>query len=262
MAGRANGLLVAMQPEGSKPPFFMVHGVGGNVLGFHSLARHMKPDHPFYGLQSRGLHGKHACHTRIEEMAAHYLDEIRIIGNPQDRTISAGFGGLVAYEMARQLLMHGESVSLLVLFDTYATNPKPVKLVDLLTQPSQLRLRKVPEELRRKVRRTMIAWRSPHHLKRVMHTNAQAAEQYCLQPYRGKALLLRAGDGWVVKDDPYAKWRELADELETIEIGGAHMDILREPQVGTLAECLKNCINNASADASARDREVLTPNIA
>ncbi|MFY9912426.1 MAG: amino acid adenylation domain-containing protein [Candidatus Sulfotelmatobacter sp.] len=255
--------LVAMQPEGSKPPFFMVHGVGGNVLGFHSLARHMKPDHPFYGLQSRGLHGKHACHTRIEEMAAHYLDEIRTI-QPTGPYHLGGFslGGLVAYEMARQLLMHGESVSLLVLFDTYATNPKPVKLVDLLTQPSQLRLRKVPEELRRKVRRTMIAWRSPHHLKRVMHTNAQAAEQYCLQPYRGKALLLRAGDGWVVKDDPYAKWRELADELETIEIGGAHMDILREPQVGTLAECLKNCINNASADASARDREVLTPNIA
>jgi thioesterase domain-containing protein len=223
----------------------------------------MKPDHPFYGLQSRGLHGKYACHTGIEEMAAHYLDEIRTI-QPTGPYHLGGFslGGIVAYEMARQLLMGGETVSLLVLFDTYATNPKPVTLVDLLTQPAQLRLRKVPEELRRKVRRTMIAWRSPDHLKKVMRTNAQAAEHYRLRPYTGKAFLLRAGDSWVVKDDPYAKWSELVDELETIEIGGAHMDILREPQVGTLAECLKNCINNAGAGASPRDSEVLAPNIA
>jgi amino acid adenylation domain-containing protein len=255
--------LVAMQPEGSKPPFFMVHGVGGNVVGFHSLARHMKPDQPFYGLQSRGLHGKHACHTKIEEMAAHYLDEIRTI-QPTGPYHLGGFslGGIVAYEMARQLLMSGESVGSLVLFDTYATNPKPVKVIDLLTRPSQLRLRKLPEEVRRKVRRTVIAWRSPDHLKKVMRTNAQAAEHYRLQPYGGKAFLLRAGDSWVVKNDPYARWSELVEELETIEIGGAHMDILREPQVGTLADCLKNCINNASADASPRDREVLAPNIA
>jgi len=52
--------LVAMQPEGSKPPFFCVHGVGGNVVGFHELARHMKPDYRFYGLQSQGLGGKQA----------------------------------------------------------------------------------------------------------------------------------------------------------------------------------------------------------
>jgi thioesterase domain-containing protein len=67
-----------------------------------------------------------------------------------------------------------------------------------------------------------------------------------LQPYSGKATLLRAGDSWRASEDPYAKWSELVGALETIQISGAHMDILREPQVGRLAECLKGCIDRAS----------------
>jgi aspartate racemase len=240
--------LVAMQPEGSKPPFFCVHGVGGNVVGFHELARHMKPGYPFYGLQSHGLDGKHECHTRIEEMAAHYLDEISTVQSEGPYHLGGfSLGGLVAYEMARQLVARGEEVGLLVLFDTYATNPKPVNesLVDMLLHPTWAQLRQLPGELRKKIRRTLIARRLPALLKKVMSTNARAGAQYALQPYSGKATLLRAGDSWRVSEDPYAKWGELVGTLETMEIGGAHMDILREPQVGHLAECLKSCIDGA-----------------
>jgi amino acid adenylation domain-containing protein len=241
--------LVAMQPEGSKPPFFCVHGVGGNVVGFHELARHMKPDYRFYGLQSQGLGGKQACHTRIEDMAAHYLDEIRTVQAKGPYHLGGfSLGGLVAYEMACQLLARGEELSLLALFDTYASNPKPANksLLHLLRHPTQVQLRRMPEVLRKKVRRTIRAWRLPEALKKVMRTNARAAEQYRLRPYSGKVTLLRAGHTWRVLEDPYAKWGELVGALETIEIPGAHMDILREPHVGRLAEYLKGCIDCAS----------------
>ena len=76
-----------------------------------------------------------------------------------------------------------------------------------------------------------------------MSTNARAAEQYRLRPYGGKATLLRAGDTWRASEDPRAGWGELVGELETIEIPGAHFDILREPHVSQLAECLKGCID-------------------
>ena len=49
--------LVPIQPGGSKPPFFCVHGGGGNVLIYRELARHLGEDYPFYGLQARGLDG-------------------------------------------------------------------------------------------------------------------------------------------------------------------------------------------------------------
>jgi amino acid adenylation domain-containing protein len=246
--------LVAIQPEGSKPPFFMVHGVGGNVVGFVELGRRMKPDYPFYGLQSQGLDGKRPLFTGIEAMAAHYLAEIRTV-QPNGPYHLGGFslGGVVAYEMARQLRSLGEEVALLVLFDTYATNPEPVQWMDLLRHPGQVRFSQLPEEFRRKVRRTILARRLPEYLQNVMRTNARAAEQYRLQPYTGKAVLLRAGDSWLVKNDPYAAWSELIGELETIEIGGYHMDILREPQVSYLAERLKSCIDGAANDLGATE---------
>jgi thioesterase domain-containing protein len=88
--------------------------------------------------------------------------------------------------------------------------------------------------------------RLPENLQNVMRTNAHAAEQYRLRPYSGKATLLRAGDTWHVSEEPYAGWGQWVGELETIEIPGAHMDILREPHVSRLAECLKGCIDGAS----------------
>ena len=254
--------LVAMQPEGLKPPFFCVHGVGGNVVGFHELARRMKPDYPFYGLQSQGLDGKRPLHTRIEDMSARYLEEIRTVQARGPYYLGGfSFGGVVAYEMARQLLAQGEDVGLVVLLDTYATNPKPVKFTDLLRDPSQVNLGQLPMELRKKVRRTILAWRLPEVLKKVMRTNARAVEQYRLQPYSGKAVLLRAGDSWRVSEDPYGKWAQLIGNLETIEIGGAHMDILREPQVGLLAERLKACIDAAAAASNLGEAELLAGNI-
>jgi thioesterase domain-containing protein len=254
--------LVPVQPEGSKPPFFCVHGVGGNVVGFHELAKRMKPDFPFYGLQSQGLDGKTELHATIESMAAYYLQEIRAV-QPKGPYHVGGFsmGGLVAYEMAHQLLAAGEDVGLVVLFDTYATNPKSVNesLKDLLLHPTWTHIKRLPSELRKKIRRTMIGARLPEYLKKVMSTNAQAAEQYVLRPYSGKVILLRAGDTWRVADDPYAAWTQYVGELETIQIRGTHMEILREPNVSTLAERLKNCIHGASETLD--ERQLLASNI-
>jgi len=241
--------LVAIQPEGSKPPFFCIHGVGGNVVGFYELAKRMKPDFPFYGFQSQGLDGKSKLYTTVPEMAARYLEEIRAI-QPRGPYHVGGFsmGGLVAYEMAQQLVASGEEVGLVVLFDTYATNPKSVNesLLDLLLHPTWAHLRRLPSELRKKIRRTWIGVRLPDYLKKVMLSNTRAAEQYVLRPFSGKVMLLRAGDSWRVADDPYAAWTQFVPELETIQISGTHMEILREPNVSTLAERLKGCIHGAA----------------
>jgi amino acid adenylation domain-containing protein len=253
--------LVPIQPEGSKPPFFCVHGVGGNVVGFHELAKRMKPDFPFYGFQSQGLDGKSKLYTSVQEMAGHYLQEIRAI-QPNGPYHVGGFsmGGLVAYEMAQQLIAAGEEVGLVVLFDTYATNPKSVNesLLDLLLHPTWTHIKMLPSELRKKIRRTWIGVRLPDYLKKVMRTNAQAAEQYVLRPYSGKVILLRAGDTWRVADDPYAAWTKFVTELETIQIRGTHMEILREPNVSTLAERLKSCIHGATE--SVAEQELLASN--
>jgi len=125
--------LVAIQPGGSSRPFFCVSGAGGNVLYFYDLARHIGSDQLFYGLQAVGLDGESEPYTRIEDIAAHYIEALQTI-QPQGPYLLGGHsvGGWVAFEMAQQLLHQGQEVALVAILDTEApvpgNNPVPVDL--------------------------------------------------------------------------------------------------------------------------------------
>jgi amino acid adenylation domain-containing protein len=246
--------LVPIQPRGSEPPFFCIHGVGGNAIGFHELGRRMGPDYPFYGLQSQGLDGKHPCHTSIEAMAAHYINEIRSV-QPEGPYLMGGFsfGGLVAYEMAQHLRAGGQEVGLLVLFDTYPGNLKAVgtSLIELLRHPTwQHWFHDLPRIARKRIRRSLRNWRVPQVLRDVRDSNATAAERYELRPYAGKAALIRAAEKSLrSSQDPLAAWNGLISILDIHEIPGDHYDMLVEPQVNSLAECLKSCIDKTCSES-------------
>jgi amino acid adenylation domain-containing protein/non-ribosomal peptide synthase protein (TIGR01720 family) len=113
--------LVAIQPNGTRSPFFCVPGGGGNVVYLYELARHLGSDQPFYGLQAVGLDGQSRPHTRIEDMAACYLEHLRTL-QPQGPYLLGGhsFGANVAFEMSQQLQRQGQEVALLVIFDAGA----------------------------------------------------------------------------------------------------------------------------------------------
>ncbi len=110
--------VVPIRTAGSKPPFFCVHGVGGNVLNYAELARYFDPDQPVYALQSRGLSGL-PPDTSIQKMAASYIEEILQV-QPEGPYFVGGqsFGGLVAYEIGCQLEATGRPVGLVALIDT------------------------------------------------------------------------------------------------------------------------------------------------
>ena len=112
--------LVPIQVGGSRLPLFGVPGIGGNVICYAELARLLPPEQPFYGLQSRGLDGLERPLSRIEEIAASFLKEIREV-QPVGPYYLMGtcIGGVVAYEMAQQLRAAGQEVRLLVLQETW-----------------------------------------------------------------------------------------------------------------------------------------------
>lgn len=111
--------LVTIQPAGSKPPFFCIHGGGGNVLIYRSLSQHLGTNQPFYGLESQGLDGRRPLLTTIGDMAELYVREIRRV-QPHGPYFLGGYcmGGTVALEIAQRLTGMGEKVALLALFDT------------------------------------------------------------------------------------------------------------------------------------------------
>ena len=112
--------LVVIQPSGTKPPIFCVHGHQGEIFYCRNLSRSMGADQPLFGLRSQGHGGEHPHYT-VEDMAEHYVREIRTV-QPKGPYFLSGycFGGMAAYEMARLLKTQGEDVALLVMFNTPA----------------------------------------------------------------------------------------------------------------------------------------------
>ena len=108
--------LVEIQPAGEGSPFFCVHPVGGDVLCYAALARKMGTDRPFHGLRSTAADGQ--AETRLEDLANRYLGEVRAV-QPVGPYLLGGWslGGLVAFEMARQLRRSGEEVGIVALID-------------------------------------------------------------------------------------------------------------------------------------------------
>jgi len=116
--------LVAIQPHGSKRPFFCMPGSGGNVIYFHQLARHLGKEQPFYALQAKGVDGKSAPLTAVEYIATYYLEAIRTVQSQGPYLLGGhSFGALVAFEMAQQLSRQGQNVALLAILDLPALHP-------------------------------------------------------------------------------------------------------------------------------------------
>ena len=102
--------LFPIQSTGSKPPLFMLHGSG-------QLGRQLDMDQPVYGGRTHGLDGRRA-HPSVEKMAAEYVKEICMV-QPEGPYFVGGFcfGGLLAFEVARQLREQDQEVALLLLLD-------------------------------------------------------------------------------------------------------------------------------------------------
>ncbi len=98
---------------------FFVHPAGGNVLCYRGLAEKM--GRPFYGLEAAGLSNTQLPIDDMEQMAALYLQAIRKV-QPHGPYLLGGWssGGMIAFELARQLEQHGETVERILMLDTPA----------------------------------------------------------------------------------------------------------------------------------------------
>jgi amino acid adenylation domain-containing protein len=112
--------LLPLQPHGQQAPLFCIHPIGGSAHGYTALARALGADQPVYGLQALGR----APSASLVEMAEAYIGAIRRVqAQGPYRLLGHSFGGLVAFEMARQLEAQGESVAMLALLDTSIPDP-------------------------------------------------------------------------------------------------------------------------------------------
>ncbi len=266
--------LVPIKPQGTKMPIYIIHGSGLHVLLFNVLAIHMDPDQPIYGLQAKGINSTDEPYDNIEEMAAYYIDAI-LKKNPEGPYALAGysFGGLIAYEVSKQLLERGKKVKLLAMFDTYADQSYyhhswPVRvwhstisllkdrlyvltlLKDNPLETLSFKAKSMKRKLYRLYRKTRY---SENDLRvfndnyyKVQKTNQTAARKYCLVPISMHIDVFRAKKRSYYMDDfEFLGWKPFALKGVNIhEIPGDHFSLFSSPNDKEFARVLQKVLND------------------
>jgi amino acid adenylation domain-containing protein len=257
--------LVPLKPKGNKPPLFIVHGAGLNILNFSHIIQHFDEEQPVYAFQGIGPNGYENWFESIEEMAAKYIESV-IDVNPNGPYALAGFsfGGIVAFEMARQLKEQGKIVSVVGLLDTHVDSSY------YYSSRTQKKLARYYDRIRkwidfskemltsRKLLRLHLNSKKDYILKKYFGINdnltdqeALALEQfiksnnmvnkivnrYHLKPQNIEVELFRAEEVEDYKLDPnYLGWKKIALKGVNIHnITGNHLNIVAPPNDKVLA---------------------------
>lgn len=234
--------LIALQPHGSKPPFFCIHPVTGNVSCYADLARRLGTERPFYGLQSR----LEKPHTSVEEMAACYLNAVRGV-QPVGPYLLGGWsmGGAIACEIASRLIDEGQEVALLVLLDRRVRDLVQIERSDeVLSSLFDLTLEIVREQIvRANLPMPEIDSTLYRQLFNVFKVNHLAIERYKPRPYPGRIILFRPAESISGDTDPLGGWGEFArGGVELVKVPGNHRTMLIEPNIADLSGQLKRVI--------------------
>lgn len=271
--------LIPLKPEGTKPPFYIVHGANHNVLMFKDLADNLHKDQPVYGLQSRGLDGVTEPHDSIHEMAADYISEI-IASNPDGPYSLGGFsyGGIVAFEMARQLISQGREVKTVAQFDTYVfpyyygSGPIMKKSLSILYLLGKiifviLNMFSSKKNFKRrtqliKLQITGVYLRLKHgkgkqyelqfNVPLKMRTNHNiATESYTIFPQDIMIDLFRATEEVnFVHDHKFLGWKKMAGKgIRKHMVPGSHVDMFDMPNVEVLATSLQRVLDNNNSES-------------
>jgi amino acid adenylation domain-containing protein len=268
--------LVPIKPMGSKMPLYIVHGAGLNVLLFNALAMGLDDEQPVYGLQAKGINGIDEPLDVMEEIAANYVEEI-INHDPVGPYAIAGYslGGMIAYEMAKQMLALGKDVKMLAMFDTYADQTKngipplkralkdawflakqiaytPVLFMEDPKRTVEYKSREISRRIARVYKKAF-----PHKVKKKegfaaytdqIHEKSQTAQRnYKLTPVDIKIELFRAKKKTFYMDDfknlgwiPYA-----LKGVNVHDIPGEHNTIFAPPNDKQFAKVLQECLDKA-----------------
>ncbi|GAB3807197.1 hypothetical protein GCM10028819_43600 [Spirosoma humi] len=267
--------LIPIKTSGTKTPLYIVHGAGLQVLLFNSLAMHMDPDQPVYGLQPTALNGKDKPLDKVEEIASSYVNAI-IRQNPHGPYALAGYslGGQIAYEMAKQLIERGKQISTLAMFDSAVDdNYHFAPWLRRTVKNSQLTINKVAYTLKSFVEnpKQTITYNKASFANKVRnlqwkikrpddHFQTESGQfpileniyRQALRKYRptsqGIAIdLFRAKKQAFYRNDfSYYGWKPFAlNGINIYEIPGDHFTIFSPPHDKEFARILQNVLDNA-----------------
>lgn len=271
-------------------PVFLVHPTGGNVLCYRDLARRLGPSRPIYALQDPGLDGD-ADYGSVEELAALHIAHMRpLAGDGPYYLAGWSSGGVVAFEIARQLLAQRQEVGLLALIDSVASDgaePGPRTDAELIGSVGRLLAFTAgidapdlstlePPAAMARLRELAVAAGSlppdapPERMRRlfeVFRRNAAAVRRYRPGPYPRRVLLLRATQPLPApvrdaaarqrSDSPELGWERVA-VVSRRDIPAHHLSIVREPAAALVGAQIRDALHAADRIEAIGERVFFT----
>jgi thioesterase domain-containing protein len=263
---RAYTPVIPLVTTGSGMPFFLFHPVGGSVFCYRALGNLLADRHPVYAVEAPGFHAGWAQMPSVEEMARTYLESMSqaypaLYAAP---IVFAGwsFGGLVAFETARQYQAKGGQIGGMIFLDTQADTRTAKALVQkdeaaMLAQLFSEHLPVTEEDFRSKIGDERLEYliragteqgmlpsgfpmEQMRSLVQTFHNNALAAARYNAPKCAGNALLIRPLQtsiaAMTTPEDPLLGWGErLEDGVVVRWVNGNHESMLMDHLVAESA---------------------------
>lgn len=265
-------VVVTLQGEGERAPFFCVAGAGGGCHWFGELAKELRDDRPFLGLEPTGPGGDQ--HT-IAAIASGLVEEVKRI-QPAGPYYVGGYstGGVVAYEMAQQMRAAGDEIGLLALIEADGGRDFSTRAGQLMTFARNLARMDPGKAARIVLDRAAYALGAVRHrlgqandtkvvaakIDARKHEDEEALHAYVAEPYAGDVRIFACEERpmTAVVDEAYG-WGELVEGIIVSTVPGDHYTILGLPNVRVLASDLQDALDMAEAERRKQIRADAEP---
>ncbi|MEO0855089.1 MAG: thioesterase domain-containing protein, partial [Cyanobacteria bacterium J06648_11] len=265
--------LVPLKPGRGKSPLFLIHAIGSSILFYRPLVERLQSDRAIYGIQSAFLKFPTAKIDSVEALATRYIQQIQQVQPEGPYAIGgASFGGLVAYEVARQLKLQHQTVEIVILFDRSAPGHYqranvwrryrhywqqfvalgPSYVVTKLKRRFRTRSRRATGNFdrdRRQLARKLDRPGQKYLGNAIVERQTRLTTAYRPEAYPGEIVLIRAQQG---RDDGSIReadlgWSQYAlSGVRVWDNPGKHMSIFKSPNVDTLAQTLDSLLNDST----------------
>ncbi|MCK6544570.1 amino acid adenylation domain-containing protein [Myxococcota bacterium] len=262
--------LEVLQAGGARRPLFFV----GSISFAKSLLPMLGEDQPVYGLNFWSLIGgqKEVGDLSVVGMAAAYLEEIRAM-QPHGpyRLCAYCDDGLIAHELANQLVDAGEEVEFLGFIDTfrYIRKYRKYNLPSLVLGALEFGPHYLQVRGERRVRITRRWWETvrgkllvksgersgretsiKHYHVLVHQAYLKALAEYRARFFDGRVTLFASRE--MLLRFPEAVERPLASDIHVLEVPGFHDKLFESPQVDVLGTLLSGALERLDAEPRTR----------
>jgi len=237
--------IVRFNEEGANKPLILIHPGHAGAECYTEFSYLIGKEQPILALDSYNLHAHQKFLKTIPEIAEKYVSFLKEEKINEPYYLGGwSLGGLIAYEMAQQLLAEGKEIRRLYLMDSYLLGEKD---------------KEYWKNNNYFVKDTIISEYFSHlseeerlHLKNVYEAEANAVVQYNPKPYIQSALLFKAKLPQVFKShNPEAqkfferlhqnlviKWQQLIKKIDIQYVDGDHKTIMEGKNLAIIVKTI------------------------